>query len=559
MMKIRFGALAVSISVAVCVTLPAFAAFDENVYMADGAFRYTGNAKKDSGVSITALKQDSKLEDFMSSSANWGMLADYAQIRTDNTGEYAANLNFGGVSGLYELYIGAEESSKVQHKRIQYVNQTLNNSARSALGIALSSGNSGTVAAELSASYKDLGANIVLFEKASAAEIQSAAQVLTNSGINSAALSNAENAALYVDRAVAITLFNANKIKLSEDVSKSLVAQGVSKWYEKSYMKPEHTNYTANMNFIEGKINKGFTSFLDFDRTFLEATILGVIYGADGYGDVLTILSENVAVFGLDSSKITVANAQYLVGKSFSKVDNSIFPVQQTVVPDGIAPGLGGSTGGGGGGGGTLSGNTYPNAAAPTASTLPKPEKTKFSDMAGFEWASAAVNTLYDRNIVSGKQEGIFAPADFVTREEFVKMLLGVVQFENLDGNIAFKDVNKDDWCYSYIKNAYLAGIVKGVSNEEFGVGRRITRQDMAVMCHNALIKKGALDNELQAEQADFVDFDRVAFYAQEAVSSLRSLGLVNGDDNGCFNPEANASRAEAAQMLYNVLMFIER
>ncbi|UKI35896.1 MAG: S-layer homology domain-containing protein [Clostridiales bacterium] len=48
-------------------------------------------------------------------------------------------------------------------------------------------------------------------------------------------------------------------------------------------------------------------------------------------------------------------------------------------------------------------------------------KKADFADLTGFDWAKDAVDYLYQKGIVSGRNEKEFAPSDFVTREEFVK------------------------------------------------------------------------------------------------------------------------------------------
>ncbi|UKI36310.1 MAG: S-layer homology domain-containing protein [Clostridiales bacterium] len=53
---------------------------------------------------------------------------------------------------------------------------------------------------------------------------------------------------------------------------------------------------------------------------------------------------------------------------------------------------------------------------------LPTPvEKEIFGDLNGFDWAKESINALYEKKIVSGKADGVFAPGDSIMREEFVK------------------------------------------------------------------------------------------------------------------------------------------
>ena len=120
------------------------------------------------------------------------------------------------------------------------------------------------------------------------------------------------------------------------------------------------------------------------------------------------------------------------------------------------------------------------------------------------------------------------------------------------DGNsdISFSDVNTDEWYAPYIKTAYALGIVKGVSEEEFGIGIYISRQDMAVMITRAKNIETA-DN---MPENTFADEDQIADYARVSVAYLKNAGVINGYDDGSFRPYGNATRAETAKILYGLL-----
>ena len=55
-------------------------------------------------------------------------------------------------------------------------------------------------------------------------------------------------------------------------------------------------------------------------------------------------------------------------------------------------------------------------------------------------------------------------------------------------------------------------------------------------------------------EYKGFADDAAIAGYAREGVYLLRSLGIVDGDENNCVNPEESISRAEIAKIIYLAL-----
>lgn len=206
----------------------------------------------------------------------------------------------------------------------------------------------------------------------------------------------------------------------------------------------------------------------------------------------------------------------------------------------------GGSSGGSSGGGVAFAGSSVAN----TTSKPDDSEKNQiFSDIETVTWAKPYIEKLYNAGVVNGDGNGLFYPERNVTREEFVKMLL--LSFDiSSDGapSVEFNDVEKGSWYEEYVSTAYSLGIVNGISSSEFGSGRFITRQDMAVMIVRCLEHKGiSLD---AISEGTFADEDAIYGYALDAVKKLKSAGILNGDTKGNFNPASYATRAEVAKVL---------
>jgi len=219
---------------------------------------------------------------------------------------------------------------------------------------------------------------------------------------------------------------------------------------------------------------------------------------------------------------------------------------------NGGAPGYtGGFSGGGGGGGGgnTMIAGDYEKKEEETSAL--KPIKADFTDIEGVDWAVEAILALADKGVIHGVEPGVFKPNQNVTREEFVKILLGAMGLGNEKAKAdAFSDVEETDWFYHWVNLATERRIVNGVGNGMFGAGQNITRQDMSVMICNALTYAG---NTLQAGEFVFDDNDAIADYAKSSVSALYALGAVKGKTETTFEPTSFATRAEAAKMIYGV------
>ena len=80
-----------------------------------------------------------------------------------------------------------------------------------------------------------------------------------------------------------------------------------------------------------------------------------------------------------------------------------------------------------------------------------------------------------------------------------------------------------------------------------FNPDASITRQDMAALFGNFL---DAYDHSAQPvtdEEPSFADAGSIAGYASKGVTLCYQMGLMSGNDDGTFAPDATATRAEVA------------
>ncbi|WP_433583425.1 immunoglobulin-like domain-containing protein [Paenibacillus amylolyticus] len=176
---------------------------------------------------------------------------------------------------------------------------------------------------------------------------------------------------------------------------------------------------------------------------------------------------------------------------------------------------------------------------------------TSFKDVTQ-DWAKDAISALGARGIVKGVGDGEFNPNGRVTRAEFITMLMNMFELSDESATTSFSDVKQGEWYHGNIATAQKLGIVNGKPNGRFGVHENITREDMAVMVYKAIqMKQLALAS---GEVTAFKDEANIASYAKQAVEAIQGAGIINGVGNDEFAPKKNASRAEAAVMIYNVL-----
>ena len=154
--------------------------------------------------------------------------------------------------------------------------------------------------------------------------------------------------------------------------------------------------------------------------------------------------------------------------------------------------------------------------------------------------------------IIREMQIKTICPADRITREEFLALILRGFDIES-DGNESkFSDVKKGAWYYNTVATAEKLGIVSGIDETHFGTGKSITRQEMCVIAHRAAGLKG-----VKFENTESMPFDDgIAKWAETAVSELYASEIVSGVGEREFMAEYSATRAEASVLIYKLLSF---
>ncbi|MDF2935972.1 MAG: hypothetical protein K0Q90_1345, partial [Paenibacillaceae bacterium] len=179
-----------------------------------------------------------------------------------------------------------------------------------------------------------------------------------------------------------------------------------------------------------------------------------------------------------------------------------------------------------------------------------------FADVTEQAWYGKAVGFIAAREITSGTGEGIFSPDAVLTRGSFLVMAMrayGITPANPSADN--FSDAG-NTYYTGYLAAAKQLGIAQGVDSGRFDPEREITRQEMFTLLKNVLGTvhqlpdgKGGSGETLSG----FADHGEIEPWAKEAVALMAENGLISGS-GGRLRPADTATRAEMAQILYNLL-----
>lgn len=180
-----------------------------------------------------------------------------------------------------------------------------------------------------------------------------------------------------------------------------------------------------------------------------------------------------------------------------------------------------------------------------------EPRKGNFSDIDG-HWARHIIKNLAYSDLVNGMGDGTFAPNKTVTRAEFIKMAYKTLNSETTTYDGRFSDVNADAWYANIVMSADNAGLIA----EELKADKKLL-PDAAITREEAASIAAATAKVLGADSkasVSFTDDAQISDWARLSVKDATSYGVISGYDDGTFKPGNSITRAEAAQILLNLI-----
>lgn len=177
-----------------------------------------------------------------------------------------------------------------------------------------------------------------------------------------------------------------------------------------------------------------------------------------------------------------------------------------------------------------------------------------FDDVSATAWYKNAIDFIAARKITTGIDENNFGPNVKLTRAQYLVMIMkayGIAPADNAAAN--FADAG-NTYYTGYLAKAKELGLSNGDGNNRFGPNKNITRQDMFTLLYRTLDSIGELPSVTNGKKlSDFSDSDQIKTYAQAPMETLAAASIISGN-NGKLTPQGTSTRAEMAQVLYNLL-----
>ena len=167
-------------------------------------------------------------------------------------------------------------------------------------------------------------------------------------------------------------------------------------------------------------------------------------------------------------------------------------------------------------------------------------------------WAEEAIDELMDQGVISGNDDGSFAPNRQLNRAEVSKIIVlaSGVDFD-VTGGPHFPDVEPGAWYYDYIETMYNMGWINGYPDGLFRPGVGINRAEIAKMVINAF----EIDQDLYG--APHFDDVQEGDWFFGYVETAYNTGLMRGYGDGTFGPANPVTRAETVKIVYDAQLIV--
>jgi hypothetical protein len=174
-----------------------------------------------------------------------------------------------------------------------------------------------------------------------------------------------------------------------------------------------------------------------------------------------------------------------------------------------------------------------------------------FDDVTQDKWYYEPIKFAYDNNLMVGLSGSAFEPELPTTRAMIATILYRLENEPEIEKQAEYSDVSDNEWYTEAINWGDANDILYGYGNDIFKPEQDITREEMAAIIARYLEYKGV---EIDASSEKFADNHEIGDWAKSSVDFARALNIIKGRGGNKFAPKAQATRAETAQILMNMI-----
>lgn len=178
----------------------------------------------------------------------------------------------------------------------------------------------------------------------------------------------------------------------------------------------------------------------------------------------------------------------------------------------------------------------------------------RMTDIPSNHWALSYIETVVDKKIAEGYEDGTFRPENKVTKAEFMAMLMRAINYkvnENQDRTHWFEKTG-------YFEAAQKLDLINtadyGTNYNNLNYDEPITREEVSFMSGKILKYLGC--EHPKNYEISFKDTDAIKY--KDEFILVTYYYILNGYPDGTFKPSNDVTRAEASKVIYKILDFVD-
>ena len=170
---------------------------------------------------------------------------------------------------------------------------------------------------------------------------------------------------------------------------------------------------------------------------------------------------------------------------------------------------------------------------------------------------------VYENGLMNGDSATTFSPYGSLTRAQIATIIYRAAGSPEVVGDVSFTDVPdtaETEWYHDAVLWAQLSGVMQGYGDGIFGPADILTREQLVVIVYNyaKLLGLDSIVSDVPAgDLSGFADAASVSSWAVDAVQWAVAAGILTDNGSGILDPTGNAARVEIAVMIHNFMNFL--
>lgn len=189
------------------------------------------------------------------------------------------------------------------------------------------------------------------------------------------------------------------------------------------------------------------------------------------------------------------------------------------------------------------------------AVALPALAAGPYRDIQG-HWAQGPIQTLTDKNILKGYEDGTYRPYRSVTRGEFIQGITRALGMTSQQAAAAFNDIPENYWAKGSIAKAASKDLIEGYPNSTFRAQKPLTRAEALTILGK--VTKGTTPDEQKAAMIlkNYRDGSQLPEWARTSIAKTIHYDIFKSThkNSNWIQPHQPVTRGEMALMLNRLL-----